>query len=74
MKDFLRDDLKYEEIPSKTTGKGSIFGIFHTFLVMDFNPRPTYPKKVWLKNTLPSYSLGIYVQTFVVYFFKAFLR
>ena len=46
MMDLLRDDLKYKEIPSK----------------------PTYPEnfcpelflaKVWLKNTLPTYSLDI---------------
>ena len=32
-----------------------------------------FRKKVWLRNTLPTYGLDIYIQTFAVFFFKALL-
>ena len=60
----------------------TIFEILHTFISMDIHIWPTYPEtfcpnfflaKVWLKNTLPTYSLDI-CPNFCSFFWDPSLR
>ena len=49
MKDFLRDDLKYKEIPPNHRKKIptiTIVGILHTFMGMVISIWPTYPENL----------------------------
>ena len=47
MTDFLPDNLKYKETPPNYRKKSptiTIFEILHTFIGVDINIRPIYPK------------------------------
>ena len=65
MKDLLRDDLEYKEIPSKP----KLYFRFNILFCVwtSISDLPTlkifvqtfFLAKVWLKNTLPTYSLDI---------------
>ena len=80
MMDFLRDDLKYKEIPSKQQKKIpsiTLHGILHTFIDMYINIWSTRPKnifqtffwtKVWIQNMLPTYDLEIISKSLEIFF------
>ena len=56
MKDVLRNDLKYKEIPSKPQEKIpsiTLFGILYILIGMDINMWPTYPE-----NFCPNFFFG----------------
>ena len=83
MKDFYRDDLKCKEIPSKPQEKDSYnhhiwdFAYFYkyghqylTYLPQNFLSTLLFRKKVWLRNTLPTYGLDICPNFYGIFFLR----
>ena len=71
MKDFLRDNLKYKEIPSKPQEKDPYhphsLDFAYFYMNVPISDLPTlrihvqtfFLEKVWLRNILPTYNLRI---------------